>query len=317
VLAHGIFGWGETENRQNQMKDYFYGVQRFLATEYGTRPDFRLVMVAPAVPRAESVAARGAKLKEAIEEALQGRPHDVRAHILAHSMGGLDARWVILQEGMADKIASLTTIATPHRGTTLGDLAYDELPIILPAGEFLQKLDKTRRWIWRRLPFTHAASSDQLEFYHQLLHGFDSTEDQLGKALYALSLTGAAEFNRRYAQAERAVRERTNNRVAYFAYGGVMQPSQTPLLKPSHDIISLFGTEAEKKERNDGAVSVWSSRYPWDDAGRDYVKTVPFDHFMQINWRIPDRRPSEQMSDDLKTVYREIMEAIIRVQRAQ
>jgi len=89
------------------------------------------------------------------------------------------------------------------------------------------------------------------------------------------------------------------------------------LLKPSHDIISLFGTEAEKKERNDGAVSVWSSRYPWDDAGRDYVKTVPFDHFMQINWRIPDRRPSEQMSDDLKTVYREIMEAIIRVQRAQ
>jgi len=317
VLVHGHFGWGETEKRENQMKDYFYGVQRFLATEYGTRPDFRLVMVAPTVPRAESVEARGARLKEAIATIPHGRSPGTRVHILAHRMGGLDARWVIVQEGMADKIASLTTIATPHRGTTLGDLAYDELPIILPAGEFLQRLDKTRRWIWRRLPFTRAASSDQLEFYHQLLQGFDSTEDQLGKALYALSLAGAAEFNRRYAQAERAVRERTKNRVAYFADGGVMRPSQTPLLKPSHHIIALFGREEEREEGNDGAVSVWSSRYPWDDAGRDYVKTVPFDHFMQINWRIPDRRPSEQMSDDLKTVYREIMEAIIRVQRAQ
>jgi len=56
-----------------------------------------------------------------------------------------------------------------------------------------------------------------------------------------------------------------------------------------------------------------SSRYPWDDGGQHYIKAIPFDHFMQINWRIPDRRPSELMSDDLKTVYREIMEAIIRV----
>jgi len=54
-----------------------------------------------------------------------------------------------------------------------------------------------------------------------------------------------------------------------------------------------------------------------DDGDQHYIKAIPFDHFMQINWRIPDRRPSEQMSDGLKTVYREIMEAIIRVKRAQ
>jgi len=42
-------------------------------------------------------------------------------HIIAHSMGGLDARHMIVDLGMADKVASLTTIGTPHRGTVLAD----------------------------------------------------------------------------------------------------------------------------------------------------------------------------------------------------
>ncbi|MCL1974989.1 MAG: hypothetical protein FWG61_02345 [Firmicutes bacterium] len=47
-----------------------------------------------------------------------------RVNIIAHSKGGLDARYMISSLGMADKIASLTTIATPHHGSRTIDLLY-------------------------------------------------------------------------------------------------------------------------------------------------------------------------------------------------
>src|SRR3990172_1903841 len=37
-----------------------------------------------------------------------------KVHIIAHSMGGLDARWMIAKLGYAAKVSSLTTIRTPH-----------------------------------------------------------------------------------------------------------------------------------------------------------------------------------------------------------
>ena len=40
-----------------------------------------------------------------------------KVNIIAHSKGGLDARCLISSLGMADKVASLTTIATPHHGS--------------------------------------------------------------------------------------------------------------------------------------------------------------------------------------------------------
>jgi triacylglycerol lipase len=46
-----------------------------------------------------------------------------KVHIIAHSMGGLDARHMIVDMGMADKVASLTTIGAPHLGTILADHA--------------------------------------------------------------------------------------------------------------------------------------------------------------------------------------------------
>jgi len=45
-----------------------------------------------------------------------------KINIIAHSKGGLEARYAISSLGMADKIASLTTLATPHRGSKTVDL---------------------------------------------------------------------------------------------------------------------------------------------------------------------------------------------------
>jgi len=44
-----------------------------------------------------------------------------KVHIIAHSMGGLDARWIIARLGYAPKVHSLTTIGTPHLGSQVAD----------------------------------------------------------------------------------------------------------------------------------------------------------------------------------------------------
>ena len=45
-----------------------------------------------------------------------------KVNIIAHSKGGLDARYLITRLGMGEAVASLTTISTQHRGSELLDL---------------------------------------------------------------------------------------------------------------------------------------------------------------------------------------------------
>ena len=45
-----------------------------------------------------------------------------RVNVIAHSMGGLDLRYAISRLGLGDAVVSLTTLATPHRGSSLAEL---------------------------------------------------------------------------------------------------------------------------------------------------------------------------------------------------
>lgn len=45
-----------------------------------------------------------------------------KVNIIAHSKGGLEARYLVSSLGMEDKVASITTIATPHHGSRILDL---------------------------------------------------------------------------------------------------------------------------------------------------------------------------------------------------
>ncbi|MGN0633072.1 MAG: esterase/lipase family protein [Oscillospiraceae bacterium] len=53
-----------------------------------------------------------------------------KVNIIAHSKGGLEARYLISSLGMADKVASLTTVNTPHNGSITVDKLL-KLPDIL------------------------------------------------------------------------------------------------------------------------------------------------------------------------------------------
>jgi len=67
------------------------------------------------------------QLKTRIESILS-QTHAKKVNIIAHSKGGLDARYAISKLAMADKVASLTTVCTPHHGTCIADIVCRYIP---------------------------------------------------------------------------------------------------------------------------------------------------------------------------------------------
>lgn len=51
-----------------------------------------------------------------------------KVNVIAHSKGGLDMRCALEHEGIADCVASLTTVNTPHRGCLFADFLLHTLP---------------------------------------------------------------------------------------------------------------------------------------------------------------------------------------------
>jgi triacylglycerol lipase len=137
VLAHGIarfdilleklrerFHLPETE--LGDRFHYFKGVKTLLESHgfqvFHPNQDF-----------AGPVDLRAEQLRSRVNEILASTGAE-KVHIIAHSMGGLDARHMIVDKGMADKVASLVTIGTPHLGTILADHVIDNGGFLLKEG---------------------------------------------------------------------------------------------------------------------------------------------------------------------------------------
>lgn len=93
---------------------YFKGIAEYLAAH-----DYPHVFE-PNLDFAGPSELRAGQLKAAINEILRNTG-SAKVHIIAHSMGGLDARRMISTMEMSSNVASLTTIGTPHLGTALAD----------------------------------------------------------------------------------------------------------------------------------------------------------------------------------------------------
>lgn len=112
-----------------------------------------------------------------------------KVNLIAHSKGGLDARYLISTLGMADKIASLTTIATPHHGSKTMDAFYKFPSAIYKAAAFCVNL-------WFR------ALGDKRPDFYMSTRSFSTYE--------------AEDFNRRNPDSEN---------VYYQSYGAAMKNS--------------------------------------------------------------------------------------------
>ena len=65
-----------------------------------------------------TIATNALQLKKEIEEICRAQGCD-KVNIIAHSKGGLDARYLISTLGMHTCVASLTTLSTPHHGSRM------------------------------------------------------------------------------------------------------------------------------------------------------------------------------------------------------
>ena len=81
-------------------------------------------MITASVPASASIEQRAARLSENIEAKANGKA----VNIIAHSMGGLDARYMISRLKPPNvKVLSLTTIASPHRGSAFADYMFNQI----------------------------------------------------------------------------------------------------------------------------------------------------------------------------------------------
>lgn len=71
-----------------------------------------------------------------------------KLNIIAHSKGGLEARYLISTLGQTEKIASLTTLSTPHNGSFTIDVLLGRFPHLIWFGSLLTD-------IFRRLVGDH------------------------------------------------------------------------------------------------------------------------------------------------------------------
>jgi triacylglycerol lipase len=237
VLAHGFGGNAESFDP---------------AIVAAIEADGHLVLRAQ-VPGVESVAVRAAALGTQID-ALLASSGATEVHVIAHSMGGLDARHAISTLGFAPKVASLTTISTPHRGTPLADLA----------------LGITTS--------TTVSQEDALEAIADLL-GMPVDFDALDRALRDLAETNAPLFNAATPDAAG---------VAYLSYAGFSTPNAisnpnaaaacgAAAVAPDSTRAALLlaapivarGTE---RQPNDGVVSIASGTWT------GFAGCIPADH---------------------------------------
>ncbi|MEL6821809.1 MAG: alpha/beta fold hydrolase [Calditrichota bacterium] len=69
---------------------------------------------------ADDLETRAKDLTKEVKRVMQESGKD-RFHLIGHSMGGLDGRKMIVDEGMEPHIATMTSVGTPHNGTSFAD----------------------------------------------------------------------------------------------------------------------------------------------------------------------------------------------------
>ena len=122
-FSPGMFGFGRLASY-----DYFVHLERALSERFRARSEQVQTHVLQCSPTA-SIRRRAAKLAELVASTCQNGGSGGPIHLIGHSTGGLDARLVASPSASLaappdalawrDRLASITTINTPHFGTPL------------------------------------------------------------------------------------------------------------------------------------------------------------------------------------------------------
>jgi triacylglycerol lipase len=162
VLAHGIARFDVLTDKfiQRSWNPFLWDFSRaFDRLHYFKRisshlRDHGFTVYATRVRFAPSADTRADNLHQEVLNILQDSGRD-KVHIIGHSMGGLDARRMIVKHQMADKVATVTSIGSPHLGTSFADVGLSLggrqlIELVHDTIDLTGFLDLTRA-VWREL----------------------------------------------------------------------------------------------------------------------------------------------------------------------
>ncbi len=130
VLHHGLFG-GDSQLRRTFRPTFGGGIEQSIAAA-------GYPVYTSAVHPTAGVITRANQLRQWLLSIVPKiGPH--RLTIIAHSLGGLDARYMLARMDMAHYVDALVTITTPHRGSPYADWCAEHL------GRRLRGFDLVRR----------------------------------------------------------------------------------------------------------------------------------------------------------------------------
>lgn len=221
VLAHGFLGFDEL---LGGVVSYWHGIPDALA-DGGAE----VYVLTTSVVNSSQV--RGELIIDQLEELRAITGHS-KFNLIGHSQGGLDSRYVAAVR--PDLVASVTTVASPHKGTGIGDLA--ESGALASLGEIAINL-----------------IADLL-----VLLGAPGGELDFDAAFEHFSTTGVNNFNGAYPAAlpsDCGEGTKVVNGIRYYSWSGT--GVLTNVLDP---LDALFGiTSLFVGEANDGLVGRCSS----------------------------------------------------------
>ena len=261
VFAHGFFGTDYFAGLD--FISYFYEVKDHLATQGEAQ------VFTPAVDPFNTSQMRGEQLAMKVQEILAQTGAE-KVNIIGHSQGGLDARVVATM--MPDKVASVTTISTPHNGS--------------PVSELVMGLVSD--------PFAQQIIDEIINLAGEVLYDAQGNETSLFTAIKQFSTNDITTFNSSYPNQPGvqyysiAGRSRNHNGsphcVPDMPLGFILQWNEVvdpiePLLSITGDF--LRGTEAQNYA-NDGMVRVKDARWG------TFLGCIPGDHVDEVGHLFAD-----------------------------
>ncbi len=277
VLAHGMSGF-----KNIGPLDYYYGVADALTN------DGHDVFVSQ-VDAFNSSEVRGAQLQAFIVSVI-AQTGAAKVNLICHSQGGFDCRYAANQ--IPDQVASVTTIATPHLGDPIADIAENDLPgpVQDAVNAFLNILGTT---------------IDQ---------GQQTQDAEL--ALSLCSTAGAQAFTAKYPNAPQ---------VDYYSIAGrsngvlgddvCSTPTEAPFVSrwnayvdPVNPLLSPTGTilsnDVTPPPTNDGLVPVGSAKWG------TFLGCIPADHLDEVG-QIGGQSPGAGNPFDHVLFYRQLADWLV------
>jgi triacylglycerol lipase len=267
VLAHGLLGFSELPLGTLGSISYWNGISPAFSAHSITH-------VTTSVPPTHSIQDRAAVLARAILD----KARDTPINIVAHSMGGLDARYMIscLKPHGVD-VRSLVTVATPHRGSAFADYVLGGLHRKQSLHEstgggrtkdIQSRVQRNEEGLTREDVAAAERETEKLGWWD--LRNLYWAMERMGLGTDAFSQLTQGHMCGRFNPTVQDVES-----VRYFSYGAALT-SPPPLLSPFRLPYRIISSE---EGPNDGLVSVESSRW-----GEYKGTLVGVSHLDLINW---------------------------------